>query len=165
MAAVYEKAKAIIIAAEGGESNSPVDYGGYTRMGVSQKQYPYLNIKALSNEQLFHILEQDYWDEYRLSEINDQTIANQAMLLLMNMNPLKAGRIIQTAVNVSGRGLLDLKVDGVIGSVTIKAINVCVPICLQANIRVEAARYYLALTDKDKTQIANFRGWIRRALL
>lgn len=158
----FEKCKPAIVAAEGGENHNPNDYGGYTRLGVSQREYPQLNIQKCTDEQLFMILKQDFWDKYRLSEICAQHIANQAMLLFMNMNPLNAAKIIQNAVNGVGSGFIIVNVDGVLGTVTIKAINNLPPGWLSDRIRVEAAAYYLHQTDVEPKQIPNIRSWIRR---
>lgn len=162
MAAVFENCKLAILAAEGGTANNSNDYGGLTRLGVSKRQYPNLNLRSLSEDQLYSILEKDYWNRYRLGEIENQTVANQCMLLFINMNPINAGKIIQAAVNGCGH---DLKLDGVVGSVTIRTLNYIPPFWLSDRIRTEATRYYLRLTDEDKTQIPNLRSWIRRVLI
>lgn len=164
MTATFSRAIPLIVAVEGGYSDRTTDYGGKTKYGISQRDFQKINIAELSENEAMALLKERYWDAYRISEILDQNIANQAMLLIMNMNPLSAGKIIQLAVNAAGRGILNIKVDGVLGSKSLEAINTLNPSALSDRIRVEACKYYLQETDEDAKQIPNFRGWIRRAL-
>lgn len=165
MGASFSRVIPLLIDYEGDNVvKDPHDYGGLTRYGISQRQYPTLDITALSFDDACLILERDFWVRYRLSEIKEQIIANQIFFTIINMNPLKAMRIIQLAINASGRGVINVKVDGVLGTLSIQAINSLAPYWLSDRIRLETCRYYLELTDLDKSQIDNFRGWIRRAL-
>jgi lysozyme family protein len=164
MAAIFTKVAPLIIAAEGGESKSPTDYGGETKYGISEEQYPDEDIKNLTPERALAILEADYWEPYHLSDILDQTVANQCFFLFVNMNPEKATKIIQTAVNGVGRAIIFVKVDGVMGPVTIQAVNSLAPYWLSDRLRVESCRYYLKRVDQDRSQEANFIGWIRRVV-
>jgi lysozyme family protein len=158
----FEKLKPLIFAAEGGVSDSVSDRGGLTRLGISQRSYPDLKISSLTDDQCYLILEQDYWNYYRLGEINDQTVAGQCLLLFINMPPEKAGNVIQAAIHGCGQ---ELTIDGVVGSVTLRSLNSLPAGWLSDRLRTEASRYYLQLTDENKAQVPNFRGWIRRVLL
>ncbi len=80
------------------------------------------------------------------------------------MNPLKAGRVVQQAINGCGQNIVKVKVDGVIGSKTIDALGMLAPRWFADRVRLEACRYYLKEADRDKNQRQFFRGWIRRAL-
>lgn len=162
MAATFDKARPVIVAAEGGTVDSASDYGGFTKLGISHSAYPHLNIAALTTEQCFTILKEDYWDHYHLDQIDNQIIANQCLLLFINMNPLNAGRIIQAAIKGCGQNIV---IDGVCGSSTYRSLNSAPQGWLSDRLRTEACRYYLQRTDEDHTQIPNIRGWIRRALL
>ena len=163
--ATFDAVKALVKLAEGGDSNSKSDLGGFTRLGISTRQYPDLNIASLSDDQCYLILKQDYWDHYRIGEIVDQTIANQVFLLIINMSPLNAGRIVQSAVNGIGRGYVAVSIDGILGTSTLQAINKLPAPWLSDRIRTESGRYYLSLTDSNPSQVPNFRGWMRRVLL
>lgn len=162
MGAVFAKVASSIITAEGGYSNSSTDYGGETKYGISKREFPHADIPNLTEAQALALLEEFYWQKYRLSEINDQSVANQVFFLFVNMNPIKAAKIVQLAINGCGRGIINIKCDGILGSQSIEAINSLIAGWLSDRIRVEAIRYYLQLTDEDKSQIVNFRGWIRR---
>ena len=164
MMAIFSKAISGLFAIEGGYSDNSTDYGGETNGGISKRQYPGLDIKSLTVEQQTEILKQDYWDKYRCGEINDQAIANQVFFLFVNMNPFSAAEIIQKTINVRGRGLISIKVDGIFGSASIDALNSLTTTWLSDRLRLEACRYYLIQSDIDPSQVVNFRGWIRRAL-
>ena len=151
--------------AEGGKSNRPDDYGGLTAYGISSREYPDVDIVNLTFEGACDIYVRDYWNRYQLSEINDQTIATQVFLLLINMDPAHAIKIVQQAVVTAGRSMMFLPIDGILGKQTFTAINALLRFDVSDNIRIEAMRYYLAETDHDPKQIPNLRSWIRRALL
>lgn len=51
-----------IIEIEGEYSEDPKDPGGATKWGISQRAYPYLDIKNLSIIEAFQIYRRDYWD-------------------------------------------------------------------------------------------------------
>ena len=162
--AIFAKVIPSILAIEGEYTPGEFDYGGETKYGISKRQYPHLDIANLDETRALTILESDYWNRYRIGEIIDQTIANQVFFLFINMSPIDAAIIVQKAVNACGRTIISVKTDGVMGSITIQAINSISRFWLGDRIKLEACRYYLDETDKDKNQIPNFRGWIRRAL-
>lgn len=165
MGAQFANVVAMIVSAEGSKDvDSPSDYGGETKYGISKREYPDLDIASLSESQAMGILETDYWNKYHLSQIENQAIANQIFFLLVNMNPEHAITIVQISINVCGRGMIRASVDGVLGAETIQALNSLADNWLSNRIRLETIRYYLHLTDDDKSQIPNFRGWVRRAL-
>jgi lysozyme family protein len=163
--AVFEKVAPLIIAIEGEkEVNDSSDYGGETKYGISKRQYPDLEINALTEQDAVDILKRDYWKKYSLDQIDNQGIANQVFFLFINMNPLHVGLVVQAAINACGRGIVTVKPDGIMGSITIRAVNALADGWLSNRIRLEAISYYLQLTDHDASQIVNFRGWVRRAL-
>lgn len=158
--------KSKIILIEGGDSNNPNDTGGKTRLGISQHEYPQLNIFSLTEEQCFELLNKDYFVKYRLNEINEQIIAEIIFFAIINMNPIAVGKLVQTALNELN---CTLEIDGVMGNKTIQALNSLIKswtinyfISLFKNYW---CKYYLKLTDDNPKQIHNFRGWIRRVML
>jgi len=165
MGSLFSGVEQLLVTAEGFKSSeSASDYGGLSKYGISQREYPSLDIANLTLNRALLILKVDYWDKYQIGNINDQGIANQAFLIIINMDPIHAVKIIQTAVNACGKN--KVAVDGVAGTETFNALNAIVPVAwLSDRMRVEAIRYHLTLTDQDKKQIPNFRGWARRDLL
>lgn len=164
--AVFSDAIKIILAAEKEYSTKSSDYGGETKYGISKRAFPDIDIFSLTVNQAMNLIERNYWQPYRLEEINNQDLANRIILLFINMNPAHAAAIIQCAINACGDcNKVPIAVDGVLGSKSIQVINSLPVNTLLDKIRLTAIGYYLSLTDKDSSQIINFRGWVRRALL
>lgn len=157
----FNLAKSLVIAAEGGYSNDPNDFGGETKYGISKRQYPHLDIKNLTIEEACDIYLKDYWNKYRINEIKDQIIANQIFLMFVNINPKTVGVIVQSAIAHCGGVLL---IDEVIGSKSIALINSLHQEWLSDYIRVELVQFYVNQVTMDKSQLKFLEGWIRRAL-
>ena len=55
-----------VIELEGGYVNHPADKGGATKYGISQKTYPGLDIKNLSQRDAIKIYYNDWWCKYQV---------------------------------------------------------------------------------------------------
>jgi len=152
-----------LLAAEGGYVNHAADAGGATKFGISSRQYPNVNIKSLSLSKACEIYEKDFWNFYSLNSVHSQPLANQLFMTLINMSPLGAVRCFQKAVNTCGSGVT-VSVDGLLGYKTINAINAAPRAWLMDLIRLEVARYYLAVVSENRSQDVFLLGWMRRAL-
>jgi lysozyme family protein len=162
--AIMKNAIPLISTAEGGEVNSKNDAGRLTKYGISQRAYPDLDIANLTFDQAMAILEKDYWDKYRIGEIENQDIANTVMLIFINMDPRSAATIIQKAIIRYSAVLIPI--DGIMGSETLSKINTIISTRYYRDcLRLECCQYYLDLVDADEKQLPNFHGWIRRSLL
>lgn len=147
---------------EGGYTNDPADPGGETNFGISKKSYPDLDIKNLSREQAIEIYYRDFWQKYRYCELQDEDIASKVFDLSVNMGPGIAHAHLQFAVMFSS--MMTLRVDGIIGPKTIKAVNTHpVPTLLLAKLKLRAVKYYADL-GLDTGKVKYLRGWIYRAL-
>ena len=158
----FEDVKTALCDVEGGYTRGVGDYGGETKYGISQRQYPNLNIKTLTFPEACVILERDFWVRYRIGEIQSQELATKVFLAFINMNPIDAARSLQRAANEMQAGIVT---DGVMGSVTIRIINTLNEQILIDKLRIELARYYLKRVQLDRTQVPNLPSWLRRALL
>lgn len=164
MGAVFSKAWPTYIDAEGDEFiNDPDDPGGRTKYGITQLSYPTLDIAKLDEKTAQQIIERDYWLKYRLNEIDDQIIATRALLLFVNLSPDTVATIIQKAINVCGRSIILVKVDGVLGSETIRAINSLAPNWVRDRISIEAIKEYMFRARAKKEKF--LKSWVRRSLL
>ena len=154
----FERAHAFIYPSEKGLSNSASDRGGETNHGISQKAFPNLDIKNLSYESAKKLAFECYWKRYRINEITSQPIATFIYDMIFNMDYDDAVKAIQRAVG-------GIKVDGVMGSVTIAAINSCQNLdWLLDRIFKERMRVYLLILDRLPNQAVNMRSWMRRSL-
>lgn len=158
----FVQAISVLLDIEGGYSNRPDDLGGETNYGISKRQYPHLNIPELTTLKAADIYYNDYWRRYRINEVNDPEVARILLLAFVNLNPESIGLCVQKAINKLGGGVQQ---DGIVGSETIKLLNKLSPRRIADNLRLELVKFYLGRVMLNKTQLVNFAGWIRRALL
>lgn len=59
----FERCVAFVLEREGGYINDPSDSGGETKFGISKKNNPSENIKALTIERAKEIYKKRYWDQ------------------------------------------------------------------------------------------------------
>jgi lysozyme family protein len=59
----FNKSVKIVLQHEGAFSDQAADRGGKTMYGISQRQYPDLDIANLTEEQAREIYRRDYWQE------------------------------------------------------------------------------------------------------
>jgi len=124
---------------EGLYANSPNDRGGETFCGIASKFWPQwpgwaiidsikqtyginantINLWAKKSEPLQLLIasfyKQNFWDVNKLDFINDQQLANNIYDFGVNSGVNKAAKSLQSVVGVT--------VDGIIGNITIAAVN------------------------------------------
>ena len=156
---LFEPAIAFVLAHEGGYSNNPADKGGPTNFGLSQRQYPTMKMRSLTREQAIEIYRRDYWLTI-YEQIVNQAVANKVFDMAVNMGPGIAHRLLQRACIDCGQ---PVGVDGVVGPVTIKAVNKIMPFDLLQALRQRAAERYHEIAAADPTQTVFLKGWLDRA--
>lgn len=153
---------------EGGLSNDPHDKGGFTYGGISEKYwrgwkgFPIVHSivakhngdfklanKELANNQQVQDLKKafymsNFWNVLSLSYINDQQLANNIYDFEVNAGTGESAFAIQKACNDLG---CNLKVDGAVGKLTIRAINAINPKQLYDAFNSERLKYYKSLND------------------
>lgn len=156
----FERAFLKIIDIEGGYVDDPTDPGGPTKYGISQQQYPNLNIEKLSYLDAKEIYYKDFWQQFGLGIIPSDEIATKCFDLLVNMPPKNAVKCFQRALMACGHRL---KWDGILGPITLKTLQAADPVALLPAMRSEQAGYYERLILK-KPEFEKFRGgWLKRA--
>jgi lysozyme family protein len=146
---------------EGGYVNNRNDYGGETNFGISKRQYPNLDIKALDLETAIGIYYRDYWCKFLGDEINSQAVAEELMDTAVNMGWNRAGAFLQEALNLlTGSELL---VDGLVGPKTIDAMNgyKCSAALVKVLNGLQFERYR-DIVEKNPTQREFLRSWLAR---
>lgn len=115
----FERALTIILREEGGYVNDPNDPGGETNFGISKRQYPDVDIKNLTHEQVAAIYKRDYWDKVKGDEIPwplclfvFDAAVNQGCDAKANY---AAQKLLQKA--------LDVAQDGILGPATMKRVS------------------------------------------
>ena len=112
---------------EGGYCNDPDDLGQATNKGVTIKTYTLYrwrkhqptptieDLKNITDEEFTSILKEMYWDACRADRIESQSVANAIVDWAWNSGTITAVKEIQKVLGVT--------VDGIIGNVTLSAIN------------------------------------------
>lgn len=112
------KAFDILMEFEGGASvvSIPQDRGGLTKYGISQKAYPNLNIRDITEETAKGIYGTDYWNKVQCSKLKPE-LQYLVFDTAVNMGVTTAIKILQEAARIL--------VDGVLGSETLsQSVNV-----------------------------------------
>jgi len=151
---------------EGGATlvDDPKDKGGLTRFGISQRSYPDLDIRNLSEAQACAIYKEDYWDKVKGDRIDDQAVAEAVFDTAVNMGPRTAGRLLQIALGMD-------VVDGIIGKKTCALLEqnkLCwiderKDLFLADFALVKIARY-VHICKRNGSQRRFLLGWVSRTL-
>ena len=161
--ASFDKAIPTILAHEGGLVDDPKDPGGITNFGISQRQYPHLDIKALTVDGVVIIYHRDYWLPVYDSILN-QDVATKVFDLAVNMGHKAAHRLLQKALRKFKRQHeLDIVIDGILGPKTLRAMNIVAQTPLLEELRIQAAVHYVNLMVKKPGLVRFAYNWMRRA--
>lgn len=171
----FSKAITVALEHEGGFVDHPNDPGGATKYGISirwlksQGLYGDLDddgdvdiddILAIDIESATRMYREKWWNKYHYDRIVDCDIATKVFTMSINMGANRAHRIVQHAVNSLGG---NLNIDGIIGPITMKSINVETTAQLLDEIRSEQKRFYLMLIAKRPALAVFKNGWLARA--
>ena len=152
---------------EGGFVDHKNDKGGATNMGVTiatWRQNGYdkdgdgdidvADLKLLTKQDVINrILKPHYWDRWKADQIISQPIAN--ILVDWVWGSGKWGVIIP-------QRLLGLQADGVVGQLTIAAVNKQNPAELFARIKTARVEFLNNIVKNDPSQKVFLKGWINR---
>lgn len=87
---------------EGGYVNNPRDPGGETQWGISKREYPNVDIAALTRDDAKAIYQRDFWDKCGVSL--DDAVMFQVFDASVNHGIGNAIRMLQTAVGSAPDG-------------------------------------------------------------
>ena len=148
-----------VLESEGGSkiTKDPLDPGGTTKYGISQKAYPNEDIENLTETQARNIYYNDYWLPAKCDKVPAQ-IREIYFDMVVNFGKRGAVKVLQKACN--GKNKFKIKIDGGIGPATLGACK---------NLEPERLRAYRILKFADivikkPTQEKYWFGWYRRAL-
>ena len=155
--ALFQNAIPIILKHEGGLTS---DTGGLTKYGISQKAYPKLDIKNLTEADAKNIYLRDYWNPLKLDNFKDQNLANAVFDAGVNQGIKTAAKMLQIALL---RAKENLVVDGIIGPLTTGAAN-RQPAHFVNDFVNDRIQFYKDLAAGNPYLYAKFlNGWIKRA--
>ena len=156
--AAFMAAAARVLRDEGAYVNDPQDAGGATKFGISQRQYPQLDVAALTAAQAVAIYYHDWWQRFDYGALPAETGA-KLFNLAVNMGPQEAARCLQRALRACG---VVVPEDGDLGPVTRAAAAGVATAALGAALRSEAAAHYRLVAAQSGSD-AFLRGWLNRA--
>lgn len=152
---MFSRAMAFALKWEGGDkiTRDPIDPGGTTKYGISQRAYPHLDIESLTYEQAAEIYERDYWRKGRCDQLPDP--ANLAHFdACVNCGVVQAAKFLQRALGV--------KDDGVIGVKTLAAVVNADPKEIAREAIVQREKYYHNLVSRKPALSRFINGWLNR---
>ena len=157
----FNHAIEVVLKNEGGYVNHPNDPGGETNFGITKRSYPTIDIKNLTKEQAKEIYKRDWWDRYKYDRIQDRDIATKVFDLSVNMGARQAHRLLQRSINFAENA--SLKEDGLIGPLTLHALNIGNPKKIIISLEYVAAKFYFSLAERRPKSRTFLFGWLRRA--
>ena len=120
-------------------------------------------IKNLTPDQAINIYKKQFWDAHNLGSINDQSVANKAFDLTVNMGP--GGSQVEGALTLLQHAVCDCggncTIDGHIGPQSLAAINALDPVRLLTAYRARAKARYEEIAQDPKHQ-RDLAGWLAR---
>lgn len=167
----------LVLANEGGFADHPNDRGGATNYGITHatlakwrgvSSVTAEQVRALTLEEAARIYKAEYWDKMNLDRVKNQTVAEMIFDQGVNFGWKTSAKRVQKVLN--GFVKEPLVVDGIIGSVTLEALNKMKkePFCRE--FFKESQLAYLAIVQNEMknkpgqppTQLVFLEGWLRR---
>lgn len=147
---------------EGGFANHPNDKGGATNKGITIATFRHFfgseatveQLKAMTDEQWETVFRKGFWNPFKGDEIKNQSIANICV-------DWAWGSGAPTAIKQVQR-LLGVAADGVVGNITLGAINNAEPEKLFEKIKSARLAFVEAIVKRDASQQVFLKGWRNR---
>jgi len=160
----FEKAFEHLISIEGGYVFDPADRGGETKFGITKRNYPNLDIEKIDLEDARTIYFNHYWNTRRMNlDDFEYEVAYELFDTGVNASMGTARRMLQRALNLLNRVETlfdDLRVDGWIGSETLKAVKKVNKTRLLKVLNGLQFMHYYNIVESDHSQERFFAGWI-----
>lgn len=146
------------------------DLGGRTRFGMAEKWHPALAAttfySSMQRGEALALaeatLDREYVRPMWLDQVVSQVVANAWLSFAVNAGQVTAALWMQRALNRLQPNAVT--VDGMAGSATIAAVNRCMEASLLGCFRVEMAREYVRICDREPAQRVFLLGWMHRVL-
>lgn len=156
VASNWKPSLAAVLQSEGGNDDDPVDHGGRTSRGITQREYdawrrsrnqPTLDVWRAPQSDIEAIYYEEYWEPYcDLAPVGlDYCLFNTRVLA----GPSAAAKLLQRALGVVA--------DGRIGPVTREAMMKAVPGISVHQFALVSRQFYISLHQPKFT-----KGWLNR---
>jgi len=147
---------------EGGFVSHPNDRGGSTNYGITQTTYakslekagkPWADVRGLTEDTAIQIYHEMYWKPAKcdvlpagIKEIHFDSAVNSGIA--------RANKFLQESVGAEQ--------DGILGPKTLAAANEIEGQLLKARYMNVRYRFYTAIVNRDRSQMAFLLGWLNR---
>ncbi len=165
----FGNAFSIILDFEGGYSDHPLDKGGKTKYGITEKvarEYGYANgIKDMPLRLAKEIYKVQYWESINLHKLKNNDVAVEVFDIAVNMGIGTAGRILQRSLNLVNKKRDKLKVDGIVGTKTIAVTNEVKGLKVISLVKcINGEQYikYKKIVKNNPAMKVFFNGWVKR---
>ena len=155
-----------IVKWEGGWSDHKNDLGGKTNKGITYQTYKFYyrrkglpepsveQLKNISHTEFTDILKTLYWDVCKADYIVNQSVANAIVDWGWNSGNVTAIKEVQK--------ILGVKADGIVGNITLSAINSRSPLPLFGAIKQARLDYIDEICEARKENLDFKDGWLNR---
>lgn len=158
----FESAISKVLLEEGGYVDHPDDRGGPTNYGITigtlsdflGKEATKKEVKNLDIDTVRKIYKQNYWDRLKLNHIIDSRFADILFDQAVNRGTRRVAEQVQKMVGV--------KQDGVIGPITLKAINNMDSKKMMIDFVKSTQDAYVSIVVNNPSQLVFLSGWIKR---
>lgn len=144
-----------IIQREGGFTNHPNDRGGRTIYGISERAHPEVWVNGPPSEaqarMIYHYI---YVQVPKFDQIRDPSLQAQLVDYGVHSGPTLATMKLQH--------ILGVEEDGVLGPITLGAVENVEPIWLNNRLMVERLKMVGRIVARDKSQAVWASGWLNR---
>ena len=147
---------------EGGFVDDPLDAGGATNKGVTLTTFRQFygrdatveQLKNITDKQWLHIFRSGYWDKWKAGHIANQSIADIVVDWAWCSGVKTSIREVQRLLGVSD--------DGIVGKITLDAVNSANQQELFTGIKIERIAFVEDIVKRKPNQIKFLRGWKNR---
>ncbi len=151
----FESAVSTIMRIEGGFTEDPADPGGTTKWGISQRSFPNVDIRNMTDEQARALYFTHYWVPAKCALMPERLRLIYFDMCVLHGIPA-AVRTIQTALNGAGH---NVDIDGIIGDETLNAAVYLEPDRLRSYRVLRLANLIAGKPSLEKFWF----GWYKRA--
>lgn len=143
------------------------DAGGLTRFGIAQADNPGLPPDFYSMPAsaalgiAIGIMGAKYAAPLKIAVISDQNLANKVLSIGVNIGVAQGAMLLQQAVNIVNPKAA-LVIDGVIGPVTLAAVNVLAPVDVLAKFKALTIEFYQKVVAANPVDSQYLDGWLNR---
>jgi lysozyme family protein len=174
----FDRAVVVVLKHEGGWVSNPADPGGETNFGISSlfivnekltaedlgiDPATFLKpgyLKPMTVDTAKALYRRCFWDRFEYGNIADQLAATKVFDSAVNCGPVRSHMFAQRASTRIGHPATP---DGILGPMTLAAINACAPQPFVAAFADEMRQYYETLVA-NRPALAEFESnWLKRA--